>query len=62
MDENSISYDFTDVDLMTGDARKNIMDEVRKYNPNCTFPTILIGDTIVIGFNESAIREALGLK
>jgi len=62
MDDNSISYHFTDVDLLTGDERKNIMDEVRKYNPNCTFPTILIGDIIVIGFNESAIRGALELK
>ena len=57
-----ISYDFTDVDLLTGDVRKNIMDEVRKYNPNCTFPTILIGDKVIIGFNESAIRGALELK
>jgi len=38
-----------------------VLDEIRKYNPACSFPTILIGDTVIIGFNESAIREALGL-
>jgi hypothetical protein len=36
------------------------MDEVRKLNPDCTFPTICIGDRVVVGFNEERIRKALG--
>jgi len=49
------------VDLLAGDARKSTLDEVRKYNPGCSFPTILVGDKVIIGFNEKALREALGL-
>ncbi|MCX5829517.1 MAG: glutaredoxin family protein, partial [Deltaproteobacteria bacterium] len=33
-----------------------------KYNPNRSFPTIVIGDKVIIGFNEKALREALGIK
>jgi len=51
----------TDVDLLTGDERKTMIDEVKKYNPACSFPTILIGEKVIVGFNEQAIREALGL-
>jgi glutaredoxin len=51
----------TDVDLLTGDERKAMIEEVKKYNPACSFPTILIGERIIVGFNEQAIREALGL-
>jgi hypothetical protein len=50
-----------DVDLLTGDERKALLDEIRKFNPACSFPTILIGDSVIVGFNEIAIRKALGL-
>jgi glutaredoxin-like protein NrdH len=59
--EHAVAHEFTDVDLLAGDARKATLDEVRKYNPGCSFPTILVGDKVIIGFNEKALREALGL-
>lgn len=60
--ECGIDVEFTDVDLLTGAAREKVMDEVRKLNPDCTFPTICINDKVVVGFNEDRIREALGIK
>jgi glutaredoxin-like protein NrdH len=60
--ENGIEVEFTDVDLLTGDERERVMDEVRKLNPDCSFPTICIGDHIVVGFNEEKLRKALDLK
>ena len=61
MGDHAVAHEFTDVDLLAGEARQSTLEEVRKYNPGCSFPTILIGDTVIIGFNEKAIREALGL-
>ncbi|MCE5265907.1 MAG: glutaredoxin family protein [Deltaproteobacteria bacterium] len=61
MGDHGVVHEFTDVDLLTGDARKSTLDEVRKFNPACSFPTILIGERVIVGFNEMAIREALGL-
>ncbi len=55
-----IDVEFTDVDLLTGAEREKVMDEVRKLNPDCTFPTICIGDHVVVGFNEERIKKALG--
>lgn len=62
LDECAIKYDFTDVDLLTGDERKHIVEEVKKLNAECSFPTITIGDKVIIGFKEQEIKEALGLK
>ena len=61
MEECAVVHEFTDVDLLTSQEKQSVLDEIRKYNPACSFPTILIGDTVIIGFNESEIREALGL-
>jgi len=35
--------------------------KVKKFNPKCSFPTIIIGDKVIVGFKENEIREALGL-
>ncbi len=59
--DNGIGVEFTDVDLLSGKERERVMDEVRKLNPDCTFPTICIGDMIIVGFNEEKLRKALGM-
>jgi len=61
LNDNGIPFDCVDVDLLQGADRENILKEVEKYNPQRSFPTIIIGDTIIIGFRESDIREALGI-
>ena len=61
MDECKVQYEFTDVDLLEGEERKAILEDVRRLNPRCSFPTIVIGDTVIVGYQEDKIREALGL-
>jgi len=60
--ENNIEMEFTDVDLLSGEDRERIMNDVRKLNPDCSFPTICINDTVLVGFNEEELRKALALK
>jgi len=55
------SFDCVDVDLLTGKELLDMIKEVMEYNPQCSFPTILIGDEIIVGFQEKRLREALGL-
>ncbi len=59
--ENDISYDYIDVDLLDREIKKDIMEEVKKINPRITFPTIKIGETVIIGFKKNEIKEALGI-
>jgi glutaredoxin len=61
LDECNVKYEFTDVDLLSDEEKKIIIEDVRKLNPHCTFPTIVIGDKVIVGFDESKIRKALGL-
>lgn len=61
MNDHGVAILCTDVDLLTGEERNMTIEEVKKYNPACSFPTIIIGDRIIVGFNELAIREALGI-
>jgi len=61
LDECHVQYEFTDVDLLSAEEKKLIIEDVRKLNPDCTFPTIIIGDKVIVGFEENKIKKALGL-
>jgi len=61
LNDLGVQYDFIDVDLLQGQERTDMIEEVKKYNPDCSFPTILIGDRCIVGFKENEIKEALGL-
>ena len=61
LEDNSVAYEFTDVDLLEGGERDTVIEEVRKFNPNATFPTTVIDGTAIVGFKEQELKEALGL-
>jgi len=61
MDNCTVKYEFVDVDLLKGEERKAILEDVKKFNPRCSFPTVIIGDKVIVGYKEEKIKEALGL-
>ena len=61
LDQCKVEYEFDDVDKLQGEERAAILKDVKKLNPKCSFPTIVIGDKVIVGFKEELIREALGL-
>jgi hypothetical protein len=48
-----------DVDLIDDVEENKIKPDLLKYNPRYSFPTVLIGEKVIIGFKEDEIREAL---
>jgi glutaredoxin-like protein NrdH len=59
--ENGIDYDYLDVDLLEGQDREKVREEVMKVSGGFRFPTIVIGKKVIVGFYEDKLREALGL-
>lgn len=59
LDDCGIKYDCTFVDKLDGDEKKEVMAEVKKHNPALSFPTIIIGDKVVVGFHKEKIDEAV---
>jgi glutaredoxin-like protein NrdH len=59
--DNGIDFEFKDIDLLQGPEREDTLQEVVKYNPLRSFPTIIIGNKTIVGFREDDIRKALGI-
>jgi glutaredoxin len=60
LNELGVEYDYIYVDLLEDEDKDTAMDEVKKWNPRLSFPTLLIDDKCIVGFKEDEIREALG--
>ncbi len=59
--EQGVPYEFLEVDMLEGSERAAAIEEVKKFNPRVTFPTIIAGDHVIVGFNEKELRQALEL-
>lgn len=60
LNELGIEFKFIYVDLLQGDTKQYAIDEVKRYNKNCSFPTLVINnDKTIVGFKEAEIKEAL---
>ncbi|NYT13312.1 MAG: glutaredoxin family protein [Candidatus Methanofastidiosa archaeon] len=58
--ELGVDFNFVFVDLLQGDTKQYAIDEVKKYNKNCSFPTLVINNyKVIVGFKEAEIKEAL---
>jgi glutaredoxin-like protein NrdH len=56
-----VTYECTDVDLLKGAEQDAVVEAIKAANPICAFPTVIVGDTVIVGFKEEKIRKALGL-
>lgn len=54
-----VAFDYIYVDKVAPDQQNAVIEEVEKYNPALSFPTVVIGDETIVGFKEKEIREAL---
>lgn len=58
LNELGIDYYYVDVDLVIGDGQKELTEEIKKFNPAVSFPTMVINERdAIVGFDEDKIRE-----
>lgn len=60
LDTLGVEYRFIWVDQLSGAEEDEVMAQVKKHNPECTFPTLVVdGKRCIVGFKEPEIRQAL---
>ena len=61
LETKNFSFTYVDVDLLAGKERRDMLEEVRQFNKRCSFPTMVIGEQVIVGYKENEIMEALGI-
>jgi len=67
LDENSVDYEITEVDLLDGEVKDPetpkgaAAAEVKRLSGGTSFPVLVVGEEVVVGFNKGRITQVLGL-
>jgi len=60
LQELDVGYEYVDVDMLEGADRDRALEELRRFNPQCSFPSLVLNNAAcIVGFKETEIREAL---
>ncbi|BBL61917.1 MAG: glutaredoxin family protein [Methanobrevibacter arboriphilus] len=60
IEDLGVEYDYIYVDLTNGDEREEAVETLKQYNPDISFPTLVINDSdTIIGFEEDRIKSKL---
>ncbi len=55
-----LEFTSIDIDLLEKEDRKRMLAELKEVNPERTFPTTVIGNKTIIGYETELLEEALG--
>jgi glutaredoxin-like protein NrdH len=56
----NVAYDYLYVDQLPRDEMTHVLKKIEKFNPRCSFPTLILnGTSCIIGDREDEIREAV---
>lgn len=58
---NNVDFEYVDVDLLTGEKRTEVLREVYRLTGGYSFPVIVIGDTVIVGFIRERLQQVLEL-
>lgn len=61
LEDNDVEFDVLDVDRLEGEERAEAIAKVKEISGGSSFPVVVIGDEIIVGFNKKRIKELLGL-
>jgi glutaredoxin len=60
LEKHGIPYELTEVDMLDSGEQWLMTKEVKKYNPQVTYPTLVI-EEVILGPDEETIKKALGI-
>ncbi len=59
LEQMNVDYFFVDVDLLDDKEKTETKTELKQWNPDCTFPSLVIDKArCIVGFDEEKIRDA----
>jgi ferredoxin-thioredoxin reductase catalytic subunit len=62
LDDLAIEYRCIEADELSEDEREKTIEELKKVNPRCSFPTVVIENHVIVGYKVQEIKEKLGIR
>jgi glutaredoxin-like protein NrdH len=62
LNNSGCPYQYIDVDKLEPAERKQVLEEIKNVNPRISFPTLVIGNKVIVGFKKEEIQEVIGSR
>jgi len=62
LDDLGVAHDYVEADLLADAEREALVAELQAINPQCSFPTTVVGEQVIVGFQVQEIKEAIGIR
>ncbi|MBI4650934.1 glutaredoxin family protein [Candidatus Desantisbacteria bacterium] len=60
LDKMKVEYSYIYMDELDNEVEAKFKEELEKWNPKCSFPTVVINNKeCIVGFDEAAIKQEL---
>jgi glutaredoxin-like protein NrdH len=60
LNDMQADYHYVDVDLLGDADKEEAVAEITKWNPDCSFPTLVVDNkSCIVGFDVEKIKEAI---
>ena len=63
LEQLGVAYGYIELDRLSGDEKEEAVAELLKWNPDRSFPTMVINEQrSIVGYKEEEIAEVLGVE
>jgi len=60
LEKMDVRFDYVYVDQLQGEEKEKALEEVKRWNPKCSFPSLVVnGEKCIIGYKEDEIKAAV---
>ena len=57
--KKKVAFESIDVDRLGKEEQAEIIELLKTYNPKLSFPTLITGDDVIVGYNKEKIAEII---
>ncbi|MBE0477038.1 MAG: glutaredoxin family protein [Coriobacteriia bacterium] len=61
LDDEGVEYEEVEVDKLEGAEREDAVEEVRRVSGGTSFPVVVAGEEVIVGFDKARIKKTLGI-
>jgi ferredoxin-thioredoxin reductase catalytic subunit/glutaredoxin len=62
LDDLKVEYESIVVDQLPAEEKEEAIQEILKFNPRCSFPTLIFGSKVIVGMKLQEIKDMLGVR
>ncbi len=62
LDDLEIPFRCIQADELPREDRSRVINELRKVNPKCSFPTVVVDEEVIVGYKVQELKEIIGIR